>query len=136
MNRYQQYGLIHKGMKMKLAVELGEFTDEAYRACLKKLTSKSSCKDMTFTELNSVISLLREQGYLTTTKRVNTIPSGNKPTDAQWRKLAALAYAKGWSGLQDPKLLAFVQRTTHLSNIKLLTRQLISETITGLEKWS
>ena len=121
---------------MKLSVELGEFTDEAYRACLSRLTSKSSCKEMTFTELQSVITLLREQGYLTTTKPPSTIPSGNKPTDAQWRKLAALAYAKGWSGLQDPALTAFVQRTTHVSNIKLLTRQLISDAITGLEKWN
>ena len=121
---------------MKLSVELGEFTDEAYRACLSRLTSKSSCKEMTFTELQSVITLLREQGYLTITKPPSTIPNGNKPTDAQWRKLAALAYAKGWSGLKDPALTAFVQRTTHVSKIKLLTRQLISDAITGLEKWN
>lgn len=136
MNRYQQYGLVHKGMKMKLSVELGEFTDDAYRECLISLTDKSSCKEMTFAELQSVISLLRDQGYLNTQAPRTTIANANKPTDAQWRKLAALSYSRGWAGLNDPALAAFVLRTTKVSNIKLLTRPLISDAITGLEKWS
>ncbi|HIF9333061.1 TPA: regulatory protein GemA [Photobacterium damselae] len=135
MNRYQMYGLIHKGMTAKLAIELGEFTDCAYRACLKKLTGKESCKEMTFQQLQLVLDSLRDGGYLNTV-RTDTANTPLKPTDAQWRKLAALSYSKGWSGLKDAALARFVKRTAHVSKVKSLTRAQISEVITGLEKWN
>ncbi|ODS05162.1 regulatory protein GemA [Vibrio scophthalmi] len=140
MNRYQQYGLIHKGMKTKLTVELGEFTDEAYRRCLVDLTGKSSCKAMNHVELESVIAHLKEHQYLDGPKpRYQPVKTNNpnRPTDAQWRKLAALCYARGWQGgLKDPALTAFVHRTASVSNVRFLTKVTISEVITGLEKWN
>ncbi|MGR5240234.1 phage protein GemA/Gp16 family protein [Photobacterium damselae] len=132
MNRYQMYGLIHKGMKTKLTIELGEFTDEMYRDCLKNLTGKSSCKEMTFAQLNQVLDCLIQGGYI----RFNKAQAdAQRPTDAQWRKLAALSYSKGWSGLNDAALKSFVNRTVQTSNVKSLTRAQITDVITGLEKW-
>lgn len=136
MNRHQRYGLIHKGMKAKLTVELGEFTDEAYRACLLRLTGKASCKEMTDWQLIHVIRCLQDSDYLTSIQRPVVTTNPLQPTDAQWRKLAALSYAKGWNGLKDAALTTFVKRTAHVSNINFLTRQSMSEVITGLEKWS
>ena len=140
MNRHQQYGLIHKGMKTKLTVELGEFTDDAYRRCLVDMVGKSSCKEMNDTELESIIAHLKDRQYLDGPKPhyqpVKT-SNPNRPTDAQWRKLAALCYAKGWQeGLKDPALTSFVNRTASVSDVRFLTRSTISEVITGLEKWN
>lgn len=132
MNRYQIYGLIHKGMKAKLTVELGEFTDDSYRRCLKELTGKASCKEMSFTQLNLVLESLTHDGYIGFNKAST---NAQRPTDAQWRKLAALSYSKGWSGLKDEALQSFVNRTVQTSSIKSLTRAQITDVITGLEKW-
>ncbi|MBE8578698.1 regulatory protein GemA [Vibrio sp. OPT18] len=140
MNRYQQYGLIHKGMKTKLTIELGAFSDEDYRRCLASMTGKSSCKEMNHGELESIIAHLKERQYLDKPKpRYQPVKTHNpnRPTDAQWRKLAALCYGKGWlEGLKDKALTAFVKRTAGVSNVRFLTKQSISDVITGLEKWS
>ncbi|MCX2788368.1 regulatory protein GemA [Vibrio sp. Sgm 5] len=137
MNRNQQYGLIHKGMKTKLTVELGEFSDDEYRRVLINMTGKASCKEMNHQELESVIQHLRQFGYLSSYARPVTTTNPSRPTDTQWRKLAALCYAKGWqAGLKDPALKAFVKRTAGVSNVRFLTRKTISDVITGLEKWS
>ncbi|WP_367971624.1 regulatory protein GemA [Vibrio scophthalmi] len=126
-------------MKTKLTVELGEFTDEAYRRTLVDMTGKSSCKAMNHGELEQIITHLKQFGYLEASKRYQPVKTSNpnRPTDAQWRKLAALCYDKGWQeGLKDKALTAFVKRTAGVTNPRFLTRQSISDVITGLERWS
>lgn len=51
-------------------------------------------------------------------------------------QLAALCKALNWQGgLDDPALDRFCQRTAHVSKARFLTKGLISQVITGLEKW-
>ncbi|MCZ6372635.1 DUF1018 domain-containing protein, partial [Vibrio parahaemolyticus] len=72
---------------------------------------KTSCKEMTDEELMDLVKGLRDEGYLTFNKQPGGQGEGNRPTNAQWAKLAALAKDKGWSGLNDVRLDAFVERT-------------------------
>ncbi|WP_108945608.1 regulatory protein GemA [Shewanella halifaxensis] len=130
MNRNQAYGLVHKGMKAMLQ---HQFTDDAYRAEIQKLTGQDSCKKMTDAQLTAVVEHLTRKGFLASRGARN---NPNRPTQAQWRKLAAMSYSMGWNGLDDAALLTFVQRTAKVDHVKFLTKPQITDVITGLMKWS
>lgn len=85
-------------------------------------------------QLDALVRELKRDGWLKDYR-----PGGhadNRPTDAQWRKLAALCRRLGWvQGLDDPALNRFCMRTTHMVSARFLTKALISQVITGLERW-
>lgn len=130
------YGLIHKGAQLMLA-SLGTAPNEmdgAYRDWLHSKTGKRSCKELTSPQLDALVRELKRDGWLTDYR-----PGGradNRPTDAQWRKLAALCHELDWDkGLDDPALDRFCMRTAHVASARFLTKALMSQVITGLERW-
>jgi hypothetical protein len=128
------YGLVHKGALMKFGCLPRDEQDVAYRDWLAMRTGQRSCKGLTEWQLAALVRELKQDGSLVDYRPGGTAP--NRPTDAQWRKLAALCRALNWpSGLDDPALDTFCQRTVHVSNARFLTKPLISQVITGLEKW-
>jgi hypothetical protein len=128
------YGLIHKGAGVKFGCLPADERDTAYRDWLLMRTGQRSCKGLTDAQMSALVSELKRDGYLSDYRPGGKAPE--RPTDAQWRKLAALCKARGWQGgLDDHALDAFCQRTTHVAKARFLTKPLISKVITGLERW-
>lgn len=134
INRKGHYAMIHKGVNALLKDRMGYTDEDEYRNYLALTIGKTSCKDMSDDELVSVVKNLRSEGYLEHTKRPGGT-HGNRPTSAQWAKLAALSKEKGWNALVDDRLDAFVERTTGLKKTRWLTGTKITEVILGLERW-
>lgn len=140
-NRNTFYGLIHKGFALRATAEAGlELTraesESRHRQWLERKTGKRSCRELTNGQLQDLVDELRRGGWLENSKGWRPGGRGeSRPTDAQWRKLAALSKARGWNGLDAPELARFVLRTAKLSGIRFLTKATISQVITGLEKW-
>ncbi|MBE8578628.1 regulatory protein GemA [Vibrio sp. OPT18] len=134
INRKGHYAMIHKGVNALLKERMGYTDDDEYRNYLAMTIGKTSCKEMSDEELVQVVINLRNEGYLDHPKR----PGGSnsdRPTSAQWAKLAALSKERGWKALEDDRLDAFVERTTGLKKTRWLTGTKISEVILGLERW-
>ncbi len=137
INRKGYYGMIHKGVHALLNDRMGFCDDDEYRNWLSINTGKTSCTTMSDEELVSIVKQLREAGYIQFSHRgEGGTGGGNRPTNAQWAKLAALSKERGWKGLVDKQLDAFVFRTTGIKQTKWLTRTKISEVILGLERWN
>ena len=128
------YGLVHKGAEVKFGCLPTDERDTAYRDWLAMRTGQRSCKGLTELQLAALVRELKRDGSLADYRPGGKAP--DRPTDAQWRKLAALCKALNWQGgLDDPALDRFCQRTAHVSKARFLTKGLISQVITGLEKW-
>lgn len=141
MNRNTYYALIHAGFnayitaKTGVALVRGEL-DAQYRNWLEERTGQRSCKPLTYAQLTCLVNELKAGGWLKNSR--NYKPGGSapgRPTEQQWRKLAALSHERGWQGLDSPSLNTFVQRTVGLAGTRFLTKSTISAVISGLEKW-
>ncbi|MFV0261366.1 MAG: regulatory protein GemA [Kluyvera sp.] len=141
-NRNAYYGLIHKGFASRAASEAGrpltkDELDTLYRSWLEQRTGQRSCKTLTYVQLQHLLGELKAGNWIK--DRTEYRPGGggdDRPTDAQWRKLAALTKVMGWQGgLNAHELQSFVQRTTQLQGTRFLTRPQVSRVITGLQRW-
>lgn len=142
-NRNAYYALIHQGVAARTVAEAGAslsrmVLDTCYRQWLEERTGQRSCKGLTYAQLQQLLDELKAGGWIK--DRSNYRPGGgdsNRPTDQQWRKLAALTKVMQWQGgLDAHELQSFVQRTTGLAGTRFLTKPTISNVITGLEKWA
>lgn len=141
-NRNAYYGLIHKGHALRAEAIAGQkllsdAMDNAYRAWLVERTGQRSCKGLTFAQLQALLDELIADGWLkdlSKSRLGGTSP--DRPTERQWRKLAALTKVMGWDGgLNAHQLQNFVQRTAKVSGTRFLTKVSISQVIAGLENW-
>lgn len=108
-----------------------------YEAWLHKLTGKSSAAKLDRDERISLIRQLRRDNLLPERRTgAGTGGDSSRPTSSQWAKLAALAKARGWDGLDDSRLLSFIRRTAKVDAVRFLSRQQISAVIMGLERWT
>ena len=127
-------GLVHKG-----AAKMFGDDREAYEDWLERETGARSCKALTVDQLDGLVTGLRRDNLLPPrsvkggTGKTNN--GEDRPTDAQIRKLGALSRARGWEGLDDARLLAFVKRTAKVEAVGWMTRRQASAVITGLTKW-
>lgn len=106
-----------------------------YRGWMKEQTGHASAAKAGNAELGDAIRELRRRGALDGRSRGGS-GGPDRPTDAQWAKVAALGRARGWHGLDDPRMLGFVVRTAKVSAMRFLTRGQITAVITGLERWA
>ncbi|MNF28233.1 hypothetical protein D3C85_729340 [compost metagenome] len=128
------YGLVHKGAGVKFADLPQDEREPAYRDWLAQRTGQRSCKGLTEMQLAALVRELKRAGCLPDYRPGGRAP--DRPTDAQWRKLAALCKVLSWQGgLDDPALDQFCQRTAHISKARFLNQRLASQVITGLERW-
>lgn len=138
INRHTYYGLVHKGVKALLEDRMGFFDDDEYRNYLGITTGKTSCKALSDDELRKVVQELKQEGYLLDSPQFKKRLGGQsprQPSGNQWAKLAILAKAMGWTGLNDPALDSFVARTVKVERARWLTRDTIRQVIVGLERW-
>ncbi|MBC7954071.1 MAG: regulatory protein GemA [Rhodospirillaceae bacterium] len=121
--------------KIKVGAKNIRLVDDDYRDFLALHGGgKRSCKDMTDDQLKKVAAALDTKGAYPDVNQGGT--GDDRPTDAQRRKLAALARDRDWDGLTDDRLIAFVKRTTGVEAMRFLTRAAMSDVITGLERWN
>lgn len=119
--------------KIKIGVKALGLDDDTYRDFLALHGGQRSCKDMTEAQMKAVANALEARGaYPDRTKGGH---GDDRPTDAQRRKLAALARDRGWDGLKDDRLAAFVKRTAGVDGLRFLDRKGMTDVITGLERW-
>lgn len=125
-----------------LAKQIG-LEGESYRTYLLCITGKRSCKDCDLKELQHFIGALQklvsgddpDQVSSVPPRAAKRLPAGMIPTLRQWETLLGLAVTMDWTGLEDQRLLAFVQRTAHVNTVHELSRTQISACITGLLNW-
>ncbi|MBC7953153.1 MAG: regulatory protein GemA [Rhodospirillaceae bacterium] len=120
--------------KIKVGVKNTGLDDDDYRDFLAMHGGgKRSCAHMSDTQLKAVAAALEAKGaYPDKTKGGS---GDGRPTEAQRRKLAALARDMGWDGLKDDRLVAFVTRTAGVDDLRFLTRTAMTDVITGMERW-
>ncbi|MEM6727838.1 MAG: regulatory protein GemA [Pseudomonadota bacterium] len=132
---------IHMGGKRTFGdVSKGGDGREAYEDFLYVHTGKRSAGKLTTRERIDLLRTMRRHGMLP-----DRAPGGpgrgvagdDRPTSAQWAKLAALGRSLGWEkGLEDERLRGFVIRTAKVSSTRFLTRAGATQVITGLEQWA
>jgi len=116
--------LIHIG-KGKMAL-----TDDAYRAFLDGVCGKTSCADMNVRQLESVLRVMRKNGFDLAPRRV-------RPEEKGMATLAQLEYIKGmWAkcarNKSDKALTAFVYRIAKVKTLRFLDEQSAQKVILAL----
>jgi len=131
----------HKARRSRLiaAVHLGAkrlgFTEDERRLWLERSTGKRSCSDLGDETLEQVVKALNDLGALDPPGSRGGTSSENRPTPAQWSKLAALARELGFNGLSDNGLKTFVKRICKVESPRFLTRSQISDAIVAAQRW-
>jgi hypothetical protein len=133
--------MIHIGAKRLFGdVSRGGDGREAYEDWLVRHTGKRSAGKLTTGQRIDLIKMMRKEGLIP-----NSTPGGkgptasgeDRPTSAQWAKMAAIGRSMGWQkGLEDERLRSFVKRTAKVSSTRFLSRNQASKVITGLEGWA
>lgn len=110
-----------------------------YEGWLAQHTGKSSARKLSRDERVQMVRTIRDLNILPDSRgggRGKARNGADRPTSRQWSKLAALAKARGWDGLDDARLQGFVKRTAKIDNIRFMTRNQASLVITGLSNWA
>jgi phage gp16-like protein len=118
------------------ARQAGCVSKEDRRAIQQMVTGKASCAEMTEREL---VLLIDHWGRMGADVRAAAPRVANAPGMATRWQLATierLAWELGWEeGLDDARLLRFVQRTAKVDLVRWLDRAAASRVISGLIRW-
>lgn len=126
-NRNSLMAMIHIAAEH---LDIKSHSDE-YRDWLEGISGVRSCKDMSDNQLAAVVATLKQKGLLLK-KPTGSAP--NRPSDAQWVKVETLARQCGFGNARTPHFAAWVKLVTKLESPRFLTKNNISDVITGLEK--
>ena len=126
--RHTLLGLVH------LAVKRQGLSDADYRNWLEQEFGVRSAADLTDAQLHSVVDAFRFSGWLDGKARGSST-TDDRPTPAQWAKIAALSRELGWDGLEAPGLQKFVEHVTKLSSPRFMNRDQARNVIAGLVSW-
>ena len=105
---------------------------EEYRDWLESVSGARSCKDLADNQLAAVVATLKQKGLLLN-KPTGSAP--NRPTNAQWAKVEALARQLPLRGAKTPHFAAWVKKVTKLESPRFLTKATMRDVIAGLERW-
>lgn len=132
---------IHIGAKALFGdVSKGGDGRDEYETWLERHTGKRSAGKLSTDQRIDLIKMMRKEGLLpdrTPGGKGTTAGGEDRPTSAQWAKMAAIGRSMGWEkGLEDERLRSFVKRTAKVSSTRFLSRTQASKVITGLEGWA
>lgn len=127
--RRQLLGIAHLG-----AAQLG-FDDEFRRLLQEQATGHASCRDMSDRELLSWCWHLKKLGATIGIPAPMPSRAPWRPTATQMAEIERLALAFGWNGLEDPRFLIFMRRTTKIDAVRFLTKWQATALIVGLRRW-
>jgi len=113
--------------------------DGSYRALLKRAGGVNSSRDLTLDGFTAVIDELKRIGFIyTKSKRMPKGAGGNAPnhpTPAQWRLIEGYAKQVGFSGLTDPRFIAWIKPRAKVDHPKFLDMKAAQKVITALKNW-
>ncbi len=113
--------------------------DDTYRAKLARITGKHSVKDMTETERQQVLTVLRNEGF--TPSPVARRPDGRQKLTGKFAKKLQALWIAAWNlGIvrdrDDKAMLAFVKRQTGIDHTRFLVyADDAAKAIDGLKGW-
>jgi len=114
-------------------------SDEDYRAMLQAQTRKTSCSDMSMSELEAVVDHLRSRVFDAPAKPASKAKAKRLADDPQSRKIRSLWLTlRDLGAIQDSSeaaLAVFVKRQTKVERLKWLNGDQAGLVIESLKKW-
>ena len=130
------------GNKIKLIQyarrQLG-MTDDDYRALLLRAAGVASSKDLTLAGFEAVMAEFHRLGFVYSNAARVTKGAGGTgpghPTARQWKLLEERACKVGYSGLDDPRFIAWVKPRGKVEHPKFLDLQGLQRVLAALANW-
>jgi hypothetical protein len=118
------------------AKRAGCASEEDRRAIQQMVTGKASCAEMTERELVRLIDHWGRMGSDVRAAAPRVADAPGMATRWQLATIERLAWELGWEqGLDDARLLRFVQRTAKIDSVRWLEKGAASAVISGLMRW-
>lgn len=114
-------------------------TDDDYRALLRRVAGVASSRDLNEAGLSAVMAEFKRLGFVAAKSRRKPKGAGgtgpNSPTAAQWRLLEDRARQVGYSGLVDPRFIAWMKPRGKVDHPRFLDRDGARRVIAALGNW-
>jgi hypothetical protein len=125
---------------IKTAVRQIGMVDEDYRALLKRAAGAASSVDLTPDGFEAVMTELHRLGfqYAPSGRKPKAAGAGSapgRPTAAQWRLLEERARLVGYSGLEDPRFIAWLRPRGKVEHPRFLDMYGMQSALGGLGNW-
>jgi hypothetical protein len=138
--RHADLAMIHMAAKGLFGdVSTGGDGRADYEAWLERHTGARSAGKLSPRARRDLVATIRREKLIPDRPRGERPASrdADRPTRAQWAKIAGLARRLGWDeGLEDARLRGFVRRTAKIDDARFLSRSQASAVISGLEAWT
>lgn len=116
-----------------------DMAEEDYRALLLRAGGVNSAKDLTLEGFDAVMAEFNRLGFVHTKSKRKPKGAGgnapNRPTPAQWRLMEDRARKVGYSGLEDPRFIAWVQPRGKVEHPRFLDMNGARRVIAALGNW-
>jgi hypothetical protein len=114
-------------------------TDDDYRALLQRVAGVTSSRDLDDKGLTAVMAEFKRLGFVFTKSQRKPKSAGgtgpNSPTAAQWRLIEGRARQVGYSGLADPRFIAWMKPRGKVDHPRFLDRDGAHRVIAALGNW-
>lgn len=125
---------------VKTAVRQIGMVDADYRSLLQRVAGVASSVDLDLDGFDAVMAELHRLGfqYKPSAKRPKAAGAGTapgRPTAAQWRLLADRARLVGYTGLEDPRFIAWLRPRGGVEHPRFLDMQGMQRALGALGKW-
>jgi hypothetical protein len=116
-----------------------DMTDEDYRDLLQRSGGVKSSTELTLEGFDAVMAEFKRLGF--NYKKSGRKPKGaggtapNHPTPAQWRLIEDRAKRVGYSGLEDPRFVAWVKPRGKVEHPRFLDNDGAQRVIKALGNW-
>lgn len=125
---------------IKIAVRQIGMVDEDYRALLQRVAGVASSVDLSLDGFDAVMAELHRMGfqYVPSNRKPKTAGAGSapdRPSARQWRLLEDRARQVGYSGLEDPRFIAWLRPRGKVEHPRFLDMQAMQRALGALGKW-
>lgn len=125
---------------LKTAVRQIGMEDADYRAVLQRIAGVASSVDLTPDGFESVMAELHRLGfhYTPSERKPKAAGAGSapgRPTARQWRLLEERARLVGYSGLEDPRFIAWLRPRGHVEHPRFLDMSGMQSALGALGNW-
>lgn len=110
-----------------------------YRALLLRTAGVTSSKAVRISQFAAVMAEFRRLGFVEAPpkRKPKGVGGGgeDRPTARQWKLLEDRARQVGYSGLEDPRFIAWMKPRGHVEHPRFLDRAAIQRVIAALGQW-
>lgn len=113
--------------------------DADYRALLLRTAGVTSSQAITVSKFPTVMAEFIRLGFVSAPAKRKPKAAGgtaeNRPTASQWTLLEYRARAVGYSGLEDPRFIAWMQPRAHVAHPRFMDATAIQRVLAALGSW-